>query len=178
MRTSPRRSPSVTLLPSSLSLIGLALVICALAPWITTHKLGGGTETIRGLAIGGWWVVALGVALVAGAAALWTVRSPAIGSVGVPVGVVLPLLIVEVRSWIVEVRGYLRVEGSAYGVSNPITRSVQHPIVSLHGGSAIQVNTVAGVLAICAGVLAALFSVVSFTRGATRREYGRIVVTS
>jgi hypothetical protein len=99
-----RSSSSVILLASSLSLIGLALMLCALGPWVTTHKLGGGTETLRGLTIGGWWIAVLGLALVAGAAALWMARSPAIGSVGVPVGVLLLLLLGEVRSWIVEVR--------------------------------------------------------------------------
>ncbi len=121
----------------------------------------------------GWWVFALGVVLVVGAAALLLTRSPVVGTIGVPVGILLLLVVGEVRSWINSVRGYLRVEGSAAGVSNPITRSVHRSFVAVHAGWPMQLLTVASVLAIGGGALAASFSLVRLTRRKLRRGLGR-----
>ncbi len=154
------------------ALLGVTIAACAWARWVTTHALGGGTETVRGLAMDGWWVFALGLVLVVGAAALLLTRSPVVGSLGVPVGILLLLVLGEVRSWISSVRGYLRVEGSAAGVSNPITRSVHRPFIAVHAGWPMQLLTVAAVFAIAGGTLAVSFSLARLARRGMRRGLG------
>lgn len=92
-----------------------------------------------------------------------------IGSIGVPVGILLLLLLGEVRSWIDSVREYVRVEGSAAGVSNPVTRSLHHSFVAIDARWPIQLLAVAAILAIGAGVLAASFSFARLARRGIRR---------
>jgi hypothetical protein len=110
---------------------------------------------------------------VVGAAALLLTRSPVVGSVGVPVGILLLLVLGEVRSSINEVRDYLRVEGSTAGVANPITQSVHRSFIAVHAGWPMQLLSVAAVLAIGGGVLAASFSLARLARRGMRRGLGR-----
>jgi hypothetical protein len=148
------RSPFVATL---LATAGIVLFASALGPWVVTHTGSGGIEHLDGLRIGGrfMWIVELSLLLTAIATAL---RGPLLlsGVLAIGVGAFAGLFAQPLGSDIADVRGYLRVEGSAAGIANRITLSTHHPITALERGWGSNLLFVAAGLAFTAGVAAFL----------------------
>ncbi len=161
-----RRSLSSAVIAASLSGLGVAVAVGAFGTWVRVRFVGGDHGTIAGVALSplGWWVFAIGVVLALSGAASLATRSPVAGILAIPGGALMLLALSEVRDEVRDVRGFLRVEHSAYGIANPITLAVQHPIAAVDPGWEVRWLAVTAVLAICIGVTAGALVVAHFVR--------------
>ena len=150
----PGRAKSSVAVATALVLLGFVITLLSLAPWVRTSSVGGGGENLTGVGLSnsGWLVFAAGALVAATGAVIFATRRAIVAGAAIPAGALVVFVVSSVRQDLREVQGYLRVEGSAAGISSPITRAVHHPIAAIHLGWASRASDVASVLAIGAGV--------------------------
>jgi hypothetical protein len=160
-------SGASNLVAALLGAAGIASITAAFGPWVVTHTRSGGVEHITGVRLEslGWWVAGFGLILLAASAAArrWTVTS---GLFAIPVGVLLWAWAHQVDADISDVRGYVRVEGSAAGISNSITHAAHlSGIDALRRGWGGTLLLAAAGLALAAAGIAVVVSASRFGRG-------------
>ena len=149
----PGRAKSSGAVATALVLLGFVIALLSLAPWVQTSRVGGDGENLTGVGLSnsGWLVFAAGALVAATGAVIFATRRPIVAAAALPAGALVLFVLSSVRQDLREVQGYLRVEGSAAGISTPITRAVHHPIAAIHLGWAVRSSEVAAALAIGAG---------------------------